>query len=166
LWQILGWTFDTTITISQLIFAGIYDRHPDLKLIAHHGGGLIPHFSGRLEMMPLLAGLDPSNSLQQALDRLQKKPTDYYKMLYADSAMFGSEHAVRCVVDFFGPDRVMFASDTPFDGQAGSYFIPRTTLDVEAAIEVQTDREAILYDNANRILRTNTASVPVADRVG
>ena len=45
LWQVFGWTFDTTITISRLILAGIYDRHPDLKLIAHHGGGLIPRFS-------------------------------------------------------------------------------------------------------------------------
>jgi len=166
LWQILGWTFDTTITISQLIFAGIYDRHPDLKLIAHHGAGLIPHFSGRLEMMPLLAGLDPTGSLGQALDRLQNEPTDYYKKLYVDCAMFGSEHAVRCVVDFFGPDRVLFASDTPFDGQAGSYFIPRTTLDVEGAIEVQADRDAIFYGNANRTLRTKTAGLPLAERLG
>ncbi|MBO0838687.1 MAG: amidohydrolase family protein, partial [Actinobacteria bacterium] len=46
LWQAFTWVFDTTITISRLIFAGIYDRHPRLKLIAHHGGALIPHFSG------------------------------------------------------------------------------------------------------------------------
>jgi aminocarboxymuconate-semialdehyde decarboxylase len=90
-----GWTFDTTITISQLIFAGLYDRHPNLKLIAHHGGGLIPHFSGRIEMMPLLAGLDPSGSLREALDRLQRKPSEYYKMLYVDMAMFGGEHSAR-----------------------------------------------------------------------
>src|SRR5215472_2481291 len=80
LFFVFGWTFDTTITVSQLIFSGIYDRHPNLKLIAHHGGGLIPHYSGRIEMMPPLAGLDPTGSLQEALDRLQRKPSDYYKM--------------------------------------------------------------------------------------
>jgi aminocarboxymuconate-semialdehyde decarboxylase len=42
LWQVLGWTFDTTITVARLVFAGIYDRHPRLKLIAHHGAGSSP----------------------------------------------------------------------------------------------------------------------------
>jgi aminocarboxymuconate-semialdehyde decarboxylase len=147
-----GWTFDTTITVSHLIFSGLYDRHPNLKLIAHHGGGLIPHFSGRIEMMPLLAGLDPNGSLREALDRLQRKPIDYYKMLYVDTAMFGGEHAVRCVVDFFGPDRVLFGTDTPFDAQGGSYFIPRTTRDVEDAIDNTADRDAIFEGNARRTL--------------
>jgi aminocarboxymuconate-semialdehyde decarboxylase len=159
-----GWTFDTTITISQLIFSGLYDRHPDLKLIAHHGGGLIPHFSGRIEMMPLLAGLDPSGSLREALDRLQGKPSDYFKLLYVDTAMFGGEHGVRCVVDFFGPDRVLFGTDTPFDAQAGSYFIPRTTADVEGAIEADAIRDAIFGSNARRILNIEPAVGTLADQ--
>jgi aminocarboxymuconate-semialdehyde decarboxylase len=164
LFLVFGWTFDTTITISQLIFSGIYDRHPNLKLIAHHGGGLIPHFSGRIEMMPPLAGLDPSGSLQEALDRLQRTPSDYYKMLYVDTAMFGSEHGAKCVVDFFGPDRVLFGTDTPFDAQAGSYFIPRTTADIEAAIDNKADRDAIFEDNARRILGIEPTVGTLADR--
>jgi aminocarboxymuconate-semialdehyde decarboxylase len=159
-----GWTFDTTISISQLIFAGVYDRHPNLKLIAHHGAGLIPHFSGRIEMMPLLAGLDPSGSLREALGRLQRKPSDYYKLLYVDTAMFGAEHGVRCVVDFFGPDRVLFGTDTPFDAQAGSYFIPRTTRDIEGAIDSPVDRDAIFAGNARRILGIDSAGGALTDR--
>ena len=152
LWQILGWPFDTTIAISKLIFSGIYDRHPDLKLIAHHGGGVIPHLSGRIEMMPWLAGLDPSGSLTEALHRLERKPIDYFRLLYVDAAMFGGQHGVRCVADFFGADRVLFGSDAPFDGQAGSYFVPRTTADVEGAIETAADRDAIFHGNAQRVL--------------
>jgi aminocarboxymuconate-semialdehyde decarboxylase len=152
LFLIFGWTFDTTITISQLIFSGLYDRHPDLKLIAHHGGGLIPHFSGRIETMTLLAGLDPGGSLPEALQRLKRKPIDYYKMLHVDTAMFGGQHGVRCVVDFFGPDRVLFGTDTPFDAQAGSYFIPRTTADIEGAIDADANRDAIFEGNARRVL--------------
>jgi aminocarboxymuconate-semialdehyde decarboxylase len=162
LWLAFGWTFDSTITISRLIFEGIYDRHPDLKLIAHHGGGLIPHYSGRIEMMPALAGLDPSGSLPQALDQLEREPIDYFRMLYVDTAMFGGEHGVRCVVDFFGPDRVMFATDTPFDAQSGLYFIPRTTSDVEGAIGSKAARDAIFEGNANRVLATKRAGDPVA----
>jgi aminocarboxymuconate-semialdehyde decarboxylase len=164
LFTAFGWTFDTTITISQLIFSGLYDRHPNLKLIAHHGGGLIPHYSGRIEMMPLLTGLDPAGSLREALDRLQRKPSDYYKMLYVDTAMFGSEHGVRCTVDFFGPDRVLFGTDTPFDAQAGSYFIPRTTQDVEGAIDSSADRTAIFEGNARRILRIDPTGDTLADQ--
>jgi aminocarboxymuconate-semialdehyde decarboxylase len=152
LWQILGWPFDTTIAISKLIFSGIYDRHPNLKLIAHHGGGVIPHLSGRIEMMPLLAGLDPSGSLTEALSRLERNPIDYFRMLYVDTAMFGGQHGVKCVADFFGADRVFFGSDAPFDGQAGSYFIPRTTADVEGAIESAADRDAVFQGNAQRVL--------------
>jgi aminocarboxymuconate-semialdehyde decarboxylase len=163
LFLVFGWTFDTTITISQLIFSGIYDRHPNLKLIAHHGGGLIPHFSGRIEMMPPLAGLDPSGTLREALDHLQRNPSDYYKMLYVDTAMFGSEHGIRCVVDFFGSDRVLFGTDAPFDAQAGSYFIPRTTADIEGAIDNRADRDAIFENNARRILRIEPAVGTLAD---
>jgi aminocarboxymuconate-semialdehyde decarboxylase len=160
LWQVFGWTFDTTVTVSQLIFAGIYDRHPDLKLIAHHGGGLIPHFSARIEMTPVLAGLDPSGSLANALDRLEREPLDYFKMLYVDAAMFGAQHGVRCVVDFFGPDHVLFGTDTPFDAQAGTHFIPRTTADVEGAVDAAAQRNAIFDGNANRILWKKTAGRP------
>jgi aminocarboxymuconate-semialdehyde decarboxylase len=162
LWQILGWPFDTTIAVSKLIFSGIYDRHPNLKLIAHHGGGVIPHLAGRIERMPLLAGLDPSGSLREALDRLERRPIDYFRLLYVDTAMFGAEHGVRCVVDFFGADRVLFGSDAPFDGQAGSYFIPRTRSDVEAAIETAAERVAIFEGNAERLLGID----PAPRRVG
>jgi aminocarboxymuconate-semialdehyde decarboxylase len=152
LWQVFGWTFDTTITISRLIFAGIYDRHPNLKMIAHHGGGLIPHFSGRVAMMPALGDLDPSGSLRQALERLKKTPIEYFRMLYVDTAMFGGKHGVRCVVDFFGPERVLFGTDAPFDTQGGSVFIPGTISDVEGAIDNNAERTAIFQGNVTKLL--------------
>jgi aminocarboxymuconate-semialdehyde decarboxylase len=152
LWQVFGWTFDTTITISRLIFAGIYDRHPGLKLIAHHGGGLIPHFSGRFEIMPAFRKVDASGSLGEALDRLAKKPAEYFQMLYVDTAMFGGRHALRCVIDFFGTERVLFGTDAPFDTQGGSYFIPTTIEDVQSAVDSEAERAAIFNGNIERIL--------------
>ena len=150
LWQVFGWTFDTTITVSRLLFAGLYDRHPRLKLIVHHGGALIPHFSGRVEMMPWFTRLDAT--LGEALERLQRKPIDYFKMLYVDSALFGSKHGVECIVDFFGSDRVLFGTDTPFDTKGGSHFIPVTISDVEGAVHDEAARAAIFEGNARRIL--------------
>lgn len=150
LWQVFGWVADTTITVSRLIFAGLYDRHPRLKLIAHHGGALIPHFSGRVAMMPDFAGMDAT--LGEALDRLQQPPLAYFKMLYVDTALFGSRHGVACVVDFFGPARVLFGTDTPFDTQGGARFIPVTIADVEGAVPDEDVRAAIFAGNARRIL--------------
>ncbi len=150
LWQVFGWTFDTTITVARLVFAGIYDRHPRAKLIAHHGGALIPHFSGRIEMMSMATGLDAT--LAEALERLAKPPIEYFKMLYVDTAMFGAPHAVECVVDFFGAEHVLFGTDTPFDTRDGSHFIPTTIADVESAVPEGPARAAIFAGNARRLL--------------
>ncbi len=113
---------------------------------------MIPHFSGRIEMMPAFGDLDPSGNLDQALAQLKKQPIDYFKMLYIDTAMFGGQHGVRCAVDFFGTERVLFGTDAPFDAQAGSYFIPRTISDIEGAINNQTEQSAIFQGNIRKIL--------------
>jgi aminocarboxymuconate-semialdehyde decarboxylase len=155
LWQVFGWTFDTTITVSQLVFAGIYDRHPRLKLIAHHGGGLIPHFSGRVEIMPSFTGMD--GALEETLAGLARTPIEYFRMLYVDSALFGAPHGVKCVLEFFGTERVLFATDTPFDTRGGGYFIPATISDVETAVVEETARAAVFHGNAETVLRLRAA---------
>jgi uncharacterized protein len=73
-------------------------------------------------------------------------------MLYVDSAMFGAMHAVRCVIDFFGPDRVMFGSDAPFDTKGGAHFISATIADIEGAVADDAERAMIFHGNAQRIL--------------
>jgi predicted TIM-barrel fold metal-dependent hydrolase len=150
LWQVFGWTVDTTLTVMRLIFAGIYDRHPRLKLLAHHGGGLIPHFSGRVAQMAGFTGLD--TSLAAALGRLQQEPLAYCRMLYADTALFGAGHSVASVVGFFGVERVLFGSDTPYDMQGGARFIAVTIADVEGAVPDAAARARIFEENAHRIL--------------
>jgi len=93
-------------------------------------------------------------SLGQALGRLKKQPIHYFRMLYVyvDTAMFGAQHSVRCVVDFFGPERVLFGTDAPFDAQGGSYFIPRTISDVEGAIDNKAEQSAIFEGNVRNLL--------------
>jgi predicted TIM-barrel fold metal-dependent hydrolase len=142
LWQVFGWPTDTTITVAHLIFAGIYDRYPALKLIAHHGGGLIPHFSGRVELIPSLASIDPKTS--EALARLRKAPVDYFRLLYADTALFGAPHGLRCVIDFFGADRVLFATDAPLDTRGGARSSPRRspTSSAPSSLRVRAPRSS------------------------
>lgn len=116
------------------------DRHPELKVLGHHGAGMIPHFSARLGMGP---------GFRQVKDRLPKPPVDYFKRFYADTALFGAPHAVRCVLDFFGADHVLFGTDMPL-GPAGA--IESTIADVDAAGLSEADRSAVYSGNATRLL--------------
>ena len=83
---------------------------------------------------------------------LKKRPFDYFKMFYADTALFGSLAATRCGLDFFGADRVVFASDTPFEPEPGVYI--RETINVIERLEITAeDRERIYWKNAKRLLK-------------
>ena len=46
--HVFGWPFETTLTLPRLIFSGILEKYPELKIVAHHLGGMIPFFSGRI----------------------------------------------------------------------------------------------------------------------
>ena len=67
-----------------------------------------------------------------------------------DSAPFGSNHGVECIVAFFGSDRVLFETDTPFDNKDGSHFIPVTISDVEGAVHDEAPRAALFKGNARK----------------
>jgi aminocarboxymuconate-semialdehyde decarboxylase len=73
-------------------------------------------------------------------------------MFYADTAMFGAAHAIRCCIEFFGVDRILFASDTPFDPEKGPGYIRSTIENLESLDLSAEDREKIYEGNARRVL--------------
>jgi aminocarboxymuconate-semialdehyde decarboxylase len=154
LWWVFGWEYDTAIFMARAVFSGLLERHPNLKILIHHGGSMVPHFSGRVG--PGLDQLGARTPDSQRADvehpPLSKRPLDYFKMFYVDTAMFGAEHAVRCSLEFFGVDHVLFASDSPFDPEKGPGYIRATIHDVEALGLSSGDRERIYEGNARRLL--------------
>ncbi len=89
--------------------------------------------------------------LSLVLKRLKRRPLDYFKDFYADSAVFGSRAATVCGLEFYGPDKVLFASDSPFDPEGGSGYI-RETIKVLESIEMSVeDREKISFRNAQKL---------------
>ena len=83
---------------------------------------------------------------------MKKRPGDYFKMFYADTATFGSSAATDCGLAFFGVDKCMFASDCPFDPEGGPMYI-RETIKILNEIDVtQADRSALYEDNARKLL--------------
>jgi uncharacterized protein len=144
IWWSLGWPYETSVAMARLVYSGCFDRHPGLRVITHHAGAMVPHFAGRLAS-PLE---DPGRAA--ILAGLQADPMDYFRRFYADTAMFGASHAVRCALEFFGPGHVLFGTDMPLGGPT---VVADTIADIEALGLPESDADAIFAGNARRVLR-------------
>jgi predicted TIM-barrel fold metal-dependent hydrolase len=82
---------------------------------------------------------------------LKKRPFDYFKDFYADTAIEGARAPMVCGIDFFGADKVLFASDCPFDKEKGPGYIRSTIAVLEQLSLSPTDREKISYKNAQAL---------------
>ena len=154
IWWTLGWPYETSVAMAHLVFSGLFDRLPTVKIITHHLGGMIPYFEGRVGPGWDQLGTRTSDEDYFALlKQLKKRPLDYFHMFYADSAVFGSRAATICGLEFFGVDHVLFASDSPFDPEKGSAYI-RWTIDIIDKLPI-TDKEryAIYEGNARKLLK-------------
>jgi predicted TIM-barrel fold metal-dependent hydrolase len=158
LWWVFGWPYETSVAMARILFAGYFDRFPDLKIITHHLGAMIPYFSGRTG-----PGLDQLGARTEDEDLaaqgrlLKKRPQEYFKMFYADTATFGSRPALQCGLEFFGVDKVLFASDSPFDPEKGPGYIRETIRCIEELPISVEDRARIYEGNARKMLRLKLA---------
>lgn len=153
IWWTFGWPYETSVAMARLVFSGLFDRFPDLKIITHHMGGMIPYFEGRVGHGWDQLGTRTSDVDYGALRRsMKQRPIDYFKRFYADTALFGAQAATRCGLEFFGVDHVLFASDMPFEPAPGLY--ARETI---AAIErldlTAAQKHQIYCGNARRLLK-------------
>ena len=89
--SVIGWPFETGAALARLVFSGIMDRYPDLKVITHHLGGIIPYFEGRVAHSWDQLGVRTSDEdYASLLKRLKKRPFDYFKGFYGDTALAGA----------------------------------------------------------------------------
>ena len=154
LWWAFGWPYETSIAMARIAFAGYYDRFPNLTVITHHMGGMIPYFAGRIGPgLDQLGVRTDDEDLTVHLKRLKKRPFDYFKMFVADTALFGARDAMACGLAFFGADQVVFASDFPFDPEKGTFNIRETIKDIDGLDISDADRRKIYEGNARRLLR-------------
>ncbi|MGH7392174.1 MAG: amidohydrolase family protein [Candidatus Rokuibacteriota bacterium] len=154
MWWAFGWPYETSVAMGRLVFSGIFDRHPDLAVITHHLGAMIPFCAGRVG-----GGLDQLGSRSDdpddlaALGRLTRRPIDYFRMFYGDTALFGAWHAMESGLEFFGADHVLFGTDFPFDPERGPGFIRDTIAAMERMRASAEDKAKIYEGNARRMLR-------------
>ena len=154
IWFCFGWPYETTAAVTRLIYSGIYDELPGLKIITHHMGGMIPYFMGKLTLgfSQIFYGTTERNPLAEQCG-LKRPPLDYFKMLYADTALNGAIAPTRCGHDFFTTGHCLFATDAPFDAEGGRALMAGTVTAV-TALEISAAEQArVLSGNARDLLK-------------
>lgn len=152
IWWTFGWPYETSAAMARLVFSGIMVDHPDLKVITHHMGAMVPYFEGRVGLgWDQIGSRTPGTKLHDLLASLPERPVEYFHRFYADTALSGSLSATRCGLDFFGMDRALFATDCPFDPEGGPMYIEKTIEVIQALGLSEKDREKLYHGNLRRI---------------
>ncbi len=153
LWWAIGWPYETSKAMYRLVFAGVFDRWPELKIITHHGGGLIPMAAGRLG-----AGLDaygtrtPPELREKEATPLRGEPLAAFNRFYADTATFGSAAALTCALAFFGPERLLLGTDMPFGPEQGAAHIADALEAMNRLTLSSVERDNVLHQNWTRVI--------------
>jgi aminocarboxymuconate-semialdehyde decarboxylase len=104
--NVIGNPLETTLALHYLIFDGVLERHPNLKIFALHGGGYLGGYSGRID--------HAWGARSDSHGELPKPPTHYLKKVYVDSVVFTPDQ-LEALVKTFGVDHVIMGTDYPFD---------------------------------------------------
>jgi aminocarboxymuconate-semialdehyde decarboxylase len=136
--NVVGNPLETTLALHNLIFSGTLARFPELKLMAVHGGGYLPGYSGRIDHA--WGARDDSHG------DLPLPPTTYLRQVYLDTVVF-SYHQLAYLVEVFGADRILMGTDYPFDMAEYNPVGHVAGIDLD-----QRDFEAITGGNAARLL--------------
>jgi predicted TIM-barrel fold metal-dependent hydrolase len=132
---VIGFLFDTTTAALRLVLDGLYDRHPQLKLLLGHTGSLLPFILGRIAYEGGRLGSDAD---------LETSAPEAIRRLYTDTVC-NSPGALRLALETFEPGHVVFGSDAPF-------WEPQPTYETIATLELDpAAEEALFAGNATRL---------------
>lgn len=104
--NVIGNPLETTIALHYLIFDGVMERHPNLKILAVHGGGYLAAYAGRID--------HAWGARSDSHAELPHPPTTYLKKIYFDTVVF-TPHQLRELVRLYGVDHTLMGTDYPFD---------------------------------------------------
>jgi aminocarboxymuconate-semialdehyde decarboxylase len=153
IWWAIGWSYETAAALARLVFSGIMDKYPDLKIIVHHFGGIVPMLEGRIGPgWDVLGQRTSDEDYGAVLKRLKKRPLDYFKHSFCtDTATFTARPAMRAGFDFFDRDKIVFASDCPFDPEGGTMYIRETLRIIDELKLPKAERDAVDRGNLERL---------------
>jgi aminocarboxymuconate-semialdehyde decarboxylase len=159
IWWAFGWEYDLSAFSARIVFSGVLERYPALKVLIHHAGSMIPHFAGRVGPgWDQLGMRTPEDRREEVMGYpLTKRPVEYFRMMYADTALFGAAHAVKCAIDFYGVDHVLFGSDSPYGPPTHGGYLKPTIESIEALDLTEDEKAAIYHGNVTRLLELDAS---------
>lgn len=144
-----AWPYATTVAMTRLVCSGIMAKYPNLRILTHHAGGMIPFFYGRFRQLE--CSYDYIDSTADASQK-NKPPIDYFKRFYNDTAIYGNTPALMCAYKFFGAEHLLYATDIPYDYAFGEVFTNQTIDAIEGMSIPDSDKKKIYEDNARKFL--------------
>jgi aminocarboxymuconate-semialdehyde decarboxylase len=148
--SMLGWVYETSSAMVRLVLSGVLEKYPGLKFITHHGGAMIPFLNRRVASFIDFSATRLKNGI---IDNIRRPPIDYFKMFYADTAIYGNTAGLMCSYDFFGAGHLLFGTDMPFDSQFGLTLTGETITSIEHMAVSDAEKKMIFEDNARALLR-------------
>jgi aminocarboxymuconate-semialdehyde decarboxylase len=137
--NVIGNPLDTTLALHYLIFDGVFERHPQLKVLAVHGGGFFGAYFGRAD--------HSWGARSDARGNLPNPPTSYLKRVYFDTIVFNPLQ-LKTLVEAFGVEHIVMGTDYPFD------MLENDPIDHIASVPQfdETTRSALAGGNAKALL--------------
>lgn len=128
---VFSWEYELSLAMMQLVESNIFEECPNIKIIVHHAGAMIPFFKGRI-------------------DNIIKDKKGDFKKFYVDTAILGNSKALELTIDYFGIDHVLYGTDAPFGIMPNG-----AAKEIEEAIDILPisieDKEKIYNKNINKI---------------
>jgi len=154
MWWLFGWPYETSVFMGRMVFSGMFDKLPKLRIITHHLGAMVPFLANRVGYgMDQFGARTSDEDYESLLKKMNKRPVDYFKLFYNDTSINGWASGIRCGLDFFGAGHVLFGTDCPFDPQGGPLFIRETIKALDSLKLKKNDARRIYFGNAMKMLR-------------
>ena len=152
-YSVFGWPYETTVAMTRLVFSGILEKYPNLKIVTHHCGGMVPYYAQRIRQHhdKYEMGMHRHGGYKQGL---AKAPLEYFKMFYNDTAIHGNTPALMCAYDFWGADHLLLGADMPLgDRELGSQSYRQTLNGIQQMDISDGEKKKIFEDNARNLMR-------------
>ena len=137
--NVIGNPLDTTVALAHIVFGGVLERYPKLKIVAAHGGGYMGHYPARMDHAYKVR--------PECHDHIKRSPSYYLKKIYYDTMVF-EEKQLEHLVSLWGADHVVIGTDYPYDM---GYYKPVDFVEGTKSL-TRTEKEAIIGGNAAKLL--------------
>jgi uncharacterized protein len=148
---IFGWAFDSTVAMTRLVYGRVLERFPEINFVVADVGGVLAFFAQRAKNIY-------SGRTEEIRQRygLKENPLDSFRRFYVDTADHPAS-TLKCVLDFFGPERLVLGTNYPYGPEEGCVLIKNSLAAIDGLNLSKEEKEKVLGGNAADILGLGAA---------